>query len=96
MPNESAKQARILTEEDLQHFEIINANSTLSYAAGSALIASHRELLWANAELSFKNNEFKKRIQGSLNYNQPVGYEDYETWTSILRSLLTKTLEELK
>lgn len=97
------KSNQILTEEELKlvsrkYGAMLNAKRIdfEEYEMFEDVIVSHNQLIRANAELSFKNMELNRRIKRTLDYSQPIGYEDYIAWVSIMRSILSKPLEELK
>lgn len=71
-PSAAAAVEGILTEEELNKLEFINNDSsqqiTLNKKSIRELITSHRHLLSANAELSFKNQKLKEICKKSFHF----------------------------
>jgi hypothetical protein len=76
---------QILTEEELERAEETMEFAKLSFSFGAAvditpeftdsilnIIASHRNLLSANAELSFQKNRYKKALSKIVCLNIPM------------------------
>lgn len=83
----------ILTEEELNACEnTLGANYWAMQASLEKVIASHRQLLSANAELSFKNMKYKK----ALHEIEKVNTNYFEDDANLVIKIAKDALEELK
>lgn len=90
----AAVEGLILTEEELKLKERAFSTGVMPKWEFDQVIYSHRNLLSANAELSFKNNRFKESLEKVKSFTTPE-YDHYFTKADVLWAI-NKALEELK